>query len=38
MTAVVLVTSILAMGFLQMYLSMEYFKTDKENTLDDIVT
>lgn len=37
-TAVVLVASILAMGFLQMYLSMEYFKTDKEKTLSDIVT
>ncbi len=38
MTAVVLVASILAMGLLQMYLSMEYFKTDKEKTLDDIVS
>lgn len=38
MTAVVLVTSILAMGFLQMYLSMEYFKADKEQTLDSIVS
>ena len=38
MTAVVLVASILAMGFLQMYLSMEYFKADKEKTLNDIVT
>ncbi len=37
MTAVVLVASILAMGFLQMYLSMEYFKTDKKATLNDIV-
>ena len=36
MTALVLVASILAMGFLQMYLSMEYFKNDKKQTLADI--
>lgn len=37
MTALALVSGILVMGFFQMYLSMEYFKNDKEAALDTIV-
>ena len=36
-TAVLLIASTAAMGLIQMYLVMEYFKNDKRNALNDVV-